>query len=240
MDFNVIKGRRPQSSGFLDRRWVLGADGRFYYYDHLNEKTRSVGLAEGSTRTDFTLYGLRVFDVDQESWELRDILYTSTAAWTGRGYDLERGWRRGLVPRSTLKLFETARTRDLESPDHFSREEPPSDTLTFPELRTHIASVQALGFDTLKLEVQLWRKLSFPLTAVVMTFLGIPFAFVVARRGALYGIALSILIAIVYIAAMETFQALGENAILPPFLAAWAPNLIFGSAGLYLLLTLDT
>ena len=27
---------------------------------------------------------------------------------------------------------------------------------------------------------------------------------------------------------------------LPPLLAAWAPNLVFGAAGLYLMLTLET
>jgi lipopolysaccharide export LptBFGC system permease protein LptF len=73
-----------------------------------------------------------------------------------------------------------------------------------------------------------------------MTLIGIPFAFVVARRGALYGIALSIVLAIVYWACLQIFEALGNNALLPPLLAAWAPNLLFGAAGLYLMLTLET
>ena len=65
-------------------------------------------------------------------------------------------------------------------------------------------------------------------------------SFVVARRGALYGIGISIVIGIVYWACLGVFEALGNNALLPSALAAWAPNLLFGSAGLYLLLTLDT
>ena len=112
--------------------------------------------------------------------------------------------------------------------------------MSFPELRAHIPSLEALGFDTLKLQVQLHRKLAFPLAAVVMVLIGIPFSFVVGRRGALYGVAASLVIAIGYWAMMETFQALGENAILPPFLAAWAPNLIFAASGLYLVLNLET
>jgi lipopolysaccharide export LptBFGC system permease protein LptF len=78
------------------------------------------------------------------------------------------------------------------------------------------------------------------MVGVIMTLLGIPFSFVVARRGALYGIGISIVIGIVYWAFLGTFEALGNNAALPPSLAAWAPNLVFGSIGLYLLLTLDT
>ena len=88
--------------------------------------------------------------------------------------------------------------------------------------------------------MQLHRKLAFPIVCVVMTLIGIPFAFVVARRGALYGIASAILIAIVYWACMAIFDALGNNAPLPPLLAAWAPNLLFGATGLYLMFTLET
>lgn len=240
MDFNVIKGRPPQSSSLLDRRWILGSDNRFYNYDYLSERKAAVGVAEGRVRLDFSLFGLRVFDVDPEAWELRDVLYAAQAAWNGQGYDLERGWRRGLLPRPAFKSFTLARTRDLEPPSYFSREERPSDSMSFPELRAHITSLEALGFDTLKLQVQLHRKLAFPLAAVVMALIGIPFSFVVGRRGALYGVAASLVIAIGYWAVMETFQALGENAILPPLLAAWAPNLMFAASGLYLVLNLET
>jgi LPS export ABC transporter permease LptG/LPS export ABC transporter permease LptF len=240
MDYNVIKGRPPQSSGLLDRRWILGSDNRFYNYDYLSEKKRTMGLAEGRERLDFAFFGLRVYDLEPEEWQLRDALYVAQASWNGQGYDLERGWRRGLSPRSTFRTFDAARTRDLEPPTYFTREERPSDSMSFPELRTHIEGLESLGFDTLKLRVQLHRKMAFPFSALVMVLLGIPFSFVVGRRGALYGVATSLVIAILYWALMETFQALGENAILPPFLAAWAPNLIFSAAGLYLMLNLET
>ena len=129
---------------------------------------------------------------------------------------------------------------ELEPKAYFKRENKPYETMTFDELRRHIASVEAMGFDAVPLEVQLQRKLSFPMVGFIMTLLGVPFAFVVARRGALYGIGISIIIAILYWACLGTFQALGDNAILHPILAAWAPNLLFGSAGLYLMLTLET
>ena len=104
----------------------------------------------------------------------------------------------------------------------------PSETMNFDELRRHIASVEAMGFDAIPLRVQLNRKLSFPMVGFVMTVLGIPFSFVVARRGALYGIGVSIVIGIVYWACLGVFEALGNNALLPSLLAAWAPNLIVG------------
>jgi lipopolysaccharide export LptBFGC system permease protein LptF len=129
---------------------------------------------------------------------------------------------------------------EIEPPPYFRREDKPSDTMGFAELRTYISSLAARGFDVAKLRVQLHRKLAFPMVGLVMTLLAVPFSFIVARRGALYGIGVSIVIAIVYWAVLGIFEALGNNALLHPALAAWAPNLVFGAAGLYLILTLET
>jgi LPS export ABC transporter permease LptF/LPS export ABC transporter permease LptG len=239
-DFNVIKGRPPQSSSYFEKRWILGHDGRFYYYDYLQEggaigAVPSQGASEG-----VTLYGLSAFEVDPQTWELREHLYANRAVWDGAAYDLQSGWRRRYKPTPAMRLFEQTRSREIEGPSYFRREDKDTDTLRFGELRSQIATLEARGLDVAKLRVQLHRKLAFPLVAVVMTLIGIPFAFVVARRGALYGIGLSILIAIVYYTTFSVFEHLGNNGLLPPVLAAWAPNLIFSTAGLYLMLNLET
>jgi LPS export ABC transporter permease LptF/LPS export ABC transporter permease LptG len=252
MDFNVIKGRPAQSSDQFDRRWILASDDRFYNFEYLVER-------EGHTRggraqpggEDFALYGLSIYDVDPTSWELRDRLYTSRASWepSSYSYELDRGWRRTTGPRPRFQAFtEPQRVRaisdqpggEIEPPPYFSREEKPSDTMGFTELRAYIDALAAQGFDVTKFRVQLWRKLAFPLVGLVMTLLAVPFSFVVARRGALYGIGIAIIIAIVYWAVLGIFEALGNNALLHPALAAWGPNLLFGSAGLYMILTLET
>jgi LPS export ABC transporter permease LptF/LPS export ABC transporter permease LptG len=240
-DFNVIKGRPPQSSGFLQRRWILGSDGRFYNYEYMVEAKRPEEQSLTSVATTgLSLYGLSVYDVSPKTWEMRDRTFVSRAGWNDGVYELDRGWRRSFGAQAAFTPFENARTREFEAPSYFKKEERDSDTLRFDELRQHIASLESLGLDVIKLKVQLNRKVAFPLVALVMTLIGIPFAFVVARRGALYGIALSIVLAIVYWACLQIFEALGNNALLPPLLAAWAPNLLFGAAGLYLMLTLET
>lgn len=230
-DFNVIKGRPPQTTNYLERRWILGSDGRFYNYDYMVEQPGTTALS---------LYGLSVYDVDRERWQMREHLYATRADWNGVQYDLERGWRRSFAGEASYRLFRGVRTREIEPPAYFKREEREPDTLAFGELRAHIASLERLGLDVTRLRVQLQRKVAFPLLGVVMTLIGIPFAFVVGRRGALHGIAISIVVAIVYWACLGIFEALGTNALLPPMLAAWAPNLIFAAAGLYLMLNLET
>jgi len=254
LDFNVIKGRPAQSSDQFDRRWVLASDERFYNFDYIvpHEAPRARGVAEPAPGGDYeSIYGLSIYDVDPRTWELRGRLFAQRAAWdpATRSYELENGWRldtRG--PRPVFRPFAVQRVRaigrepggEIEPPSYFHREEKPSDTMGFAELRSYIASLEARGFDVAKFRVQLHRKLAFPMVGLVMTLLAVPFSFIVARRGALYGIGIAIVIAIVYWAVLGIFEALGNNALLHPALAAWAPNLLFGAVGLYLILTLET
>jgi LPS export ABC transporter permease LptF/LPS export ABC transporter permease LptG len=254
MDRNVIKGRPPQSSGLLDRRWILASDGRFYNYDFLTEASGTAGphgvRPPAGGEPQFSLYGLSVYGVDPVSWELRERMYVARAVFDSpsSSYELERGWRRVFQPTGTFRTFESERVRalggepggELEPPSYFEREARPSDTLGFAELRRQVETLRARGFDVAQLSVELHRKLAFPNVGLVMTLIGIPFSFVVARRGALYGIGVSIVIGIVYWACLGIFEALGKNALLAPVLAAWAPNLLFTAAGLYLMFTLDT
>lgn len=230
-DFNVIKGRPPQSSNIFERRWILGSDDRIYNYDFLERGPAAGGI---------TLHQLSVYDVDPKSWMLQDRLFANRASWNGVSYDLERGWRRTFLPAPGFRAFEQGRTREIEPPHYFRQEDRETETLGLRELRAYIARLEMLGLDVVALRVQLHRKVAYPAVCLVMTLLGIPFAFVVARRGALYGIAASILIAIVYWASLAIFEAFGNAAVLPAALAAWGPNVIFGTAGLYLMFTLQT
>lgn len=88
--------------------------------------------------------------------------------------------------------------------------------------------------------VQLQRKVAFPLVTIVMTLLAIPFAVTTGRRGAMYGIGVGIVLAIVYWMTLSIFAAVGSGGWISPMLAAWAPNILFGAAAIYLLLTVRT
>jgi len=249
--FNVIKGRPAQSSDQFDRRWLVASDDRFYNFDYVVERPGAPahGVAEPG-RGEFAVYGLSIYDIEPKAWELRERTFVSRASWTSasRSYDLEHGWRRTTGAPSSYQPFVHRRVRaigpdpggEIEAPPYFRREEKPSDTMGFWELRAYIASLETRGFDVAKHRVQLQRKVAFPMVGLVMTLLAVPFSFVVARRGALYGIGIAIVMAIVYWAVLSSFEALGNNAYLHPALAAWAPNLLFGAAGLYLILTLET
>ena len=56
----------------------------------------------------------------------------------------------------------------------------------------------------------------------------------------MYSVGIGIVLALVYWVAISIFAALGTGGLISPLLAAWAPNLVFGAAAGYLLLTVRT
>lgn len=91
-----------------------------------------------------------------------------------------------------------------------------------------------------RLSVQFYTKFSFPLIAFVITLIAIPFSFSLGGKGALSGVAVSIGIAILYWSISGLFEAMGNLSQLPPSVAAWSPDVLFGLAGVYMLLRVKT
>jgi lipopolysaccharide export LptBFGC system permease protein LptF len=86
--------------------------------------------------------------------------------------------------------------------------------------------------------VQFYRKFAVPVFAIIMALIAAPFGFMVGSRGAMAGIGVSILIAILYLALGTLFEKLGEVNLLLPAMAAWSPDIIFALAGGYLMMRL--
>jgi lipopolysaccharide export LptBFGC system permease protein LptF len=132
------------------------------------------------------------------------------------------------------------RALPLEPPSYFTAEDVESEHMTYGQLRGYIAQLRTSGFDAVAQTVELQRKVAFPLVTLVMTLIAVPFAVTTGRRGALYGVGVGIVLAIVYWITLSVFAAMGTGGLIAPVLAAWAPNILFGAAAVYLILTVRT
>ena len=112
--------------------------------------------------------------------------------------------------------------------------------MNFGQLDRYIGDLRQSGFDTMRLRVALWQKLAYPMVAIVMAVLAIPFALSMGRRGSLTGIAVAIGVALTYFVINALFSALGNVNYLPAPLAAWSSDVLFGLVGGYLLLRTPT
>ncbi len=92
----------------------------------------------------------------------------------------------------------------------------------------------------MRLRVALWHKLAYPLIAIVMAVLAIPFALSMGRRGSLSAIAVAIGVALAYWVIDGLFGAMGNVNYLPAAMAAWSSDVLFALVGGYLLLRTST
>jgi lipopolysaccharide export LptBFGC system permease protein LptF len=112
--------------------------------------------------------------------------------------------------------------------------------MNYEELQRYIHDLQGSGFDVVRLKVQLQKKFAYPAIALVMAVLAVPFSVSSGRRGAVAGIATAVGIAVVYTTVSSLFEAMGNVSQLPPMLAAWSPDIIFGLLGGYLIFKVPT
>ena len=88
--------------------------------------------------------------------------------------------------------------------------------MTYRQLRRYITELRASGYDVLEHEVGLHRKIAFPFVTLVMTLIAVPFAVTTGRRGAMYGIGVGIVLALVYWTMISVFAAFGAGGLIEP------------------------
>ena len=227
---NTIKGRTQQSYQDPLRQWMAGSNNRKYNYSYFDPDAD-------------VFYDLAAYSLNPSTFSLERWTFARRATWAAGAWNLEDGWTRSVEPdgQDHYEPFETlVYTEMTEPPDYFKKEVRLASQMNYRELKGYIDDLQISGFDVSRLTVDLYRKLSWPFMTVIMAIIAIPFSFTTGRRGAFYGIGISIIIGISYWGAFEIFHKLGGISQLSPVIAAWFPNLIFGLSGFWLLLKVRT
>ena len=235
---NQIKGRPTQTYLHPEQKWMFGQKplpgepGRIFYYEFFDPD-----------RNEFA--NLSVFEFDPGTFQLTRRIFAKRVVWSrdSAGWVFENGWVRdveGANVRDYRTFLETSFPEIRATPDYFKKEDLQSQEMNFGQLDHYIHDLQQSGFDTKRLSVALWHKLSYPLIAVVMAVLAIPFALSMGRRGSITGVAVAIAVALAYMVIDNLFGAMGYVNYLPAYMAAWSADVLFGLAGGYLLLKTPT
>jgi lipopolysaccharide export LptBFGC system permease protein LptF len=234
---NAIKGRPAQTVLHPEQRWIFGQTrtgepGRIFYYQFYD-----------AHREEFA--NLSVFEFNPTTFALTRRIFAQRVYWepASASWKFVGGWTRGIDGENTTDFSEFAQTafpEIHEDPGYFTKEEIQAQEMNFGQLERYITDLRQSGFDTMRLRVALWHKLTYPLVAIVMAALAIPFALSMGRRGSLTGIAVAIAVALAYFVVDGLFGAMGNVNYLPAALAAWSSDVLFGLTGGYLLLRTPT
>ncbi|MCB1037724.1 MAG: LptF/LptG family permease, partial [Acidobacteria bacterium] len=227
---NQIRGKEvARTYRRADRQWLFG-QGR-YIYNYLRYDPAHQALER-----------LQVFEFEDDG-RLSRRLYAERAEFDGSGWVFRNSWTRTFHPDGSVDfdLLPGSRRSDYsETPEYFTSEIRPPGQMRYLELRRYIQEIESRGEAVPDLRVELQRKVSYPAISLVMVLVALPFAFRLGRQGALYGIGLSVVIGMIFMAVFIFFSTLGSAAVLPPLVAVWAPNAIFATLALYLFLGVRT
>jgi LPS export ABC transporter permease LptG/LPS export ABC transporter permease LptF len=234
---NIIKGKPPQTVLHPEQNWIFGQPhpgepDRIFYYQFFDPE-----------RSEFA--NLSLFEFNPSTFALTRRIFAARAVWDPdtASWIFLNGWQRDIDGASVSEYREFLKTSFAEihePPGYFQKESMKAQEMNFGQLDRYIGDLSQSGFDTMRLRVELWHKLAYPLMAVVIAVLAIPFALVMGRRSSLTGIAVAIAVALTYIILNDLFENLGGVNYLPAALAAWASDLLFGLVGGYLLLRTPT
>jgi LPS export ABC transporter permease LptG/LPS export ABC transporter permease LptF len=234
---NMIKGRPPQTVLHPEHNWIFGEPhpgepARIFYYQFFDRD-----------RDEFA--NLSIFEFDPSTFALSRRIFATRVFWdqATSSWRFQNGWQRDIAGTSITEFNEFKQTSFAEiheDPSYFQKESLQSQEMNFGQLNRYIGDLAQSGFDTMRLRVELWRKLAYPFIAVVMAVLAIPFALSMGRRGSLEGVAVAIAVALAYFVVDGLFSALGNVNYLPAALAACSSDILFGLVGGYLLLRTPT
>ncbi len=227
-----IKGRPPRTYLRPDRQWTFGMNDRIFYH-----------RAFDPGRDAFS--GISVYDIRREPFELRRHIQAERAQWNAQqqAWVLENGWYRVLDGIKTVEYgtFEQRTFADIEEPpSYFLKRDRRHQQMNLSQLRAYILDLTQSGFDTVRLQVSMHKKLAFPLFCFAMALMTVPFALRYSRGRSLRSVCIALGLILAFYASTALSEQLGHAGQLQPPLAAWAPCLLFAIGGSYLMLRVRT
>ena len=122
-----------------------------------------------------------------------------------------------------------------ETPEDFKTLETIPQELNWLDLYSYINKLRQEGYTAVRYQVDWHLRLAFPLTGAILALLGLAIAMHLGHRGGIaVGVGIGIVIAGFYLTALQVGSSLGTAGILPPYLAVWSSNVLFGALGLFL------
>ena len=225
----LLKGQAPPVSN-VGGAWFRGDAGRFYAADAYDPASRIAA-------------GVSVLQIDPSTWRLVSRHDAARARLApGKGLLAEDGWIRTFTQGHALAV-----RRDgpffIEAPEAaagFVAGQADPRQMTYRELARFIEVRRRAGAGTASLATGLHQKTAGAASALLLTLVGLPFAFAYGKRGAVAGVGVALFLGLTYLFLSALLVSFGEQGAIPPLLAAWAPNVFFGLGAAWGLLGIRT
>ncbi|MEZ7911958.1 MAG: LPS export ABC transporter permease LptG [Propionivibrio sp.] len=178
---------------------------------------------------DHRLRGIRIYDFDEKA-QLRSVIEAAEGE-----YLPPDGWRLKDIVQTRLygERSEIRRLADMEwrsalNPDILSVLMVSPDRMSLPHLSSYIKHLSENNQKTQRYDIALWKKIVYPLAALVMVALALPFGYTHNRvSGVSLKIFAGVMIGVFFHMLNGLFSNLGAINSWSPALSALAPSLLF-------------
>jgi LPS export ABC transporter permease LptF/LPS export ABC transporter permease LptG len=214
----ILVGKPPAAATDAWRSFLKGESGRFF-----SAETWDPGSS--------SLTGVTLFRIDPATYRLISKSYAPEARIVpGKGILLSGGWTRTFSEDGASLFLRNSGPSFVDAPEAAraflaGRADPRQ--MNSVELARFIRIRRAAGADVSAIATGLYQKSSVALAPLLLTLVGLPFAFRYGRRGAVAGIGIALLLGLVYLLLGAALVKGGETGSLPPLLAAWGTNVFF-------------
>jgi lipopolysaccharide export system permease protein len=200
-------------------------DSTFIYVQSFNQQSQTAfNFTLEEFRKDNTLKQKII--ASRIKWNEKDSTYTMF------GYTKRKVGEYGDII-ETLPKKDTTFTFDLEdlTPTVYVAE-----TLNLGELNRFIDKERERGSGNINTYlVVLYKKYSIPVSAFILTIIAVAVSAMKRRGGMGMNLAIGIGLAFTFIFFDKIFGVMAEKSSIPPLLAVWIPNIVFGILAIYLL-----
>jgi lipopolysaccharide export system permease protein len=235
--YNLIWRTRIQRVK-TDPRLGLFKKGQIWY-----RSAQRIWSAQRSVPLEHRLLGVTIYELDTQG-VIRQRYDAAEARSDGQGWTLLQGTRRtfnaqGLFA-SLPETFTEQRVAFPESPEEISAMRKELEEMSLSETLAYAHEQRSQGIEDRTYLVEFHGRLAYAALCIIMAGFGMPLALHMNRNGGTtLAISLTLLCGFAYVILHNLILALGHNGRLPPAVAAWAANSLFGCGGLYLAVRLQ-
>jgi len=163
----------------------------------------------------------------------RAVISAKEAKWNGERWIFRSLRKYDFLNNRVTELDEMA-VDGLSDPDVFSRGISTPDEMGILELVDYRNRLEESGFRNTKLDVDIFGRLTYPVTCFFMMLVGMSIALLGNLRSGVLGAGVGVLVSLFYWLLYTFMLSLGYAGVVPPAVSAGAVPLLFTAAGIAL------
>ena len=172
-----------------------------------------------------------------ENDTLMRVEQADRADWNGQKWIMHEGmiYDVSANEQTTRSLkFQNQALPITQKPNKINASQKKPDELTIRELREQIKLLDQNSVNTNKMKVEMYNRFALPLASLVCAIVGAPLGMQKQRGSSSIGFGISVVVIFIYYSIMTLGNALGNGGKIPPYIAAFLPDIICGIAGVIL------